>query len=233
MNGLAAVYGEYLGALEQVSLLRAEAIVCKAIHFGHTPDDIYLEVLRPGLLEMGRLWQAGSVSLSQSSAAGIITQQIMDFMAPHFDSPPSLADPPVLVLGTVPGEQHDIGLRMTADFFRRDGWRVIRVKGTEPSGSFLEAAVEEVPDLIALAATVSGSVHHAAAMIREARRARVSAPIAVGGFPFDALPDLWRRVGADLYAADPRLLVAAGNNIAAERRAAAIREPLREPVAVA
>jgi methanogenic corrinoid protein MtbC1 len=95
---------------------------------------------------------------------------------------------------------HDLGIRMLADFFEMDGWRVVALGASVPSPDIAAAAEYFDANLVALSATLPVHLDR----LRDAVRllhARESLPVIVGGNVFRADPSLWRSVGADGYAA--------------------------------
>jgi methanogenic corrinoid protein MtbC1 len=120
-----------------------------------------------------------------------------------------------MLAAAVPGNAHDIGLRMVTDMFRLAGWRCLFLGANVPASEIANAAVSQDVDLVVLSATLATQLkelEHAIAMIRAAgARARILA----GGLAFADAPALWRQLGADGYASDLDAAVAAGERLVA------------------
>lgn len=217
MNHTHALYKQYLKAVEAGSLSRAKSVVDWALRQGIDPEEIYLELFRPAMVEIGNLWQLGLASVAQERLASFITGHLMAELRSSFDPERLAADPPVALMACVAEERHDLGLRMVADIFRRDGWEILNLGICVPTEAVVDLAKERKPDLVALSATLAPSVEVVRDVIRQLREEECDVAIAVGGFPFNAVPGLWRRVGADLYSADPRFVLCAANHTVAAR----------------
>jgi methanogenic corrinoid protein MtbC1 len=93
---------------------------------------------------------------------------------------------------------------MVADFFEMDGWDTYYIGAGVPVDQILAAIEQHKPDLVALSATMTHHVSKVQEIITRIRAAFPDAtpPIMVGGLPFNMSPELWCRVGADIWAGD-------------------------------
>lgn len=217
MNHTRELYKQYLKAVEAGSLRRAKSVVDWALRQGTDPVEIYLDLFRPAMVEIGNLWQLGLASVAQERLASFITGHLMAELSSSFDPEWPVADPPVALMACVAEERHDLGLRMVADIFRRDGWEILNLGVCVPAEAVVNLAKERKPALVALSATLSPGVEMVKEVIQRLREEECDVVIAVGGFPFNAVPGLWRRVGADLYSADPRFVLCAANHTVVAR----------------
>ena len=217
MNHTRELYQEFLKAVEAGSLNRAKSVVEQALWRGIDPAEIYFELFRPAMVEIGNLWQLGLASVAQERLASFITGHLMAELSSSFEPEQPVPDPPLALLACVGEERHDLGLRMVADTFRRDGWEILNLGICVPAEAVVDLARDRKPALVALSATLSSSVEAVKEVIRQLREDECDVTIAVGGFPFNAVAGLWRRVGADLYSADPRFVLCAANHTVVER----------------
>jgi methanogenic corrinoid protein MtbC1 len=108
-----------------------------------------------------------------------------------------------MVATSVAGELHELGIRMVADFFEMDGWDTYYLGANTPAASVVQAAAERKAEVLGISATMTFHLHAVEELITLARKtAGWNTKIMVGGYPFHLEPDLWRQLGADLYAAD-------------------------------
>lgn len=213
MLPLPNAYREYLLALEERSFSRAEGAVSVALLEGADAGDLYIQVFRPALAQIGNLELAGVLPRETVHIGAAITTHLMRVMAPYF-VPPVRPPGSRTVLGACVGEErHDLGLRMVVDIFRRGGWQTLDMGPATPVEAMLAMAWQAKPDLVALSATLSTQVRPVQRLIHLLRAEGIGVPVAVGGFPFDTSPGLWRRIGATFYAPDPRLLLATANSL--------------------
>ena len=88
---------------------------------------------------------------------------------------------------------------MVADFFEMEGWDTYYLGANLPADTILEAVEERQADVLGLSITMTFHVHLLTELIDQLRRSRAGArvKILVGGYPFNASPELWLGVGAD------------------------------------
>jgi methanogenic corrinoid protein MtbC1 len=125
----------------------------------------------------------------------------------------------VLVAACVGSELHEIGVRMVADFFEMEGWDTYYLGAGLPHDQILSALEQRKPDLIALSATMTFHIPLVTELISAIRSVSSSATarIMVGGMPFNHTPELWKSVGADLWAADAEKAVQAARELIQNR----------------
>ena len=113
--------------------------------------------------------------------------------------------------GYTPEEMHELGPRLLADLLECDGWDVDFYGTSMPLRDLIGAVRERHPRFLGLSAALVmhlGSVRRTITSIREALGSQTP-PIIVGGNAFRGGDELWKKVGADMYAADASSAVAA------------------------
>ena len=164
--------------------------------------DVYLLVFQPCQREVGRLWEAGRITVAQEHYCTAATQVIMSQLAPRLFA--TERNGRRAVVACVAGESHEVGPRMVADLLELGGWDTIYLGGNVPLRGVVQALAEHRADLLAVSATMT---YHLPAVIDliaavRAEPACAGVRVMVGGRLFDAEPGLWRRVGADGHPAD-------------------------------
>jgi methanogenic corrinoid protein MtbC1 len=99
---------------------------------------------------------------------------------------------------------HELGPRLLSDLLECDGWDVDFYGTSMPLRDLIGAIKERRPRFLGLSAALVmhlGSVRSTITSIRETL-GPATPPIVVGGNAFREGDDLWKRVGADLYAPD-------------------------------
>jgi methanogenic corrinoid protein MtbC1 len=212
----------YLEVLLAGNREEAGRLVQRALQNGDSLRGIYREVFERTLQEVGTLWQEGRIEVSREHHFSLSTQQIMSQLYPHLLESRKKARGPSCLCLAVSGELHEIGCRMIADFLELEGWKVLFLGGNLSFQDILQAVREHRPDLLALSATMPHNAEPAARIVRLVREARglPALGILVGGQAFHGDPRLWRRTGADGYAANADEAVKEAARVAAERRAA-------------
>ncbi|WP_051341047.1 cobalamin-dependent protein [Azospirillum halopraeferens] len=190
----------YLEALLEGDRRRAATLVVDRVEAGLPVRDVYLHVFQPAMREVGRLWQTGRISVAHEHFATAATQAVMGMLYPRIFSGHRIGR--TLVATCISGEQHEIGIRMVADFFEMDGWDTYYVGANTPTPAILRTVRERRADVLAVSATITGHIGAVADLVR-ALRAEAAAPppyVLVGGYPFNIDSDLWHKVGADAFA---------------------------------
>ncbi|HIJ97051.1 MAG TPA: hypothetical protein HPP94_15210 [Desulfuromonadales bacterium] len=192
----------YLKALLAADRNSAQLLITAALNSGLSIRDLYLGVFQPVQQEVGRLWLLNSVSVAEEHFCTAATQTIMSELYPHIISAQRLGR--TLVAACVGSELHEIGVRMVADFFEMEGWDTYYLGAGIPHDQIIAALEQRKPDLVALSVTMTYHIPKALELISAIRNTcpENTVHIMVGGIPFNNSPDLWRTVGADVWATD-------------------------------
>ncbi len=139
---------------------------------------LYEKVVRPALVEVGRRWEAGSISVADEHIATAIAQSVVASQYPSF---PWAPDGPKGVMACIAGERHELGARMAADLLAHDGWNVTFVGADVPQDALIDLVTREQPRFVGLSASLPerlSLLHETIARLREAVPA---SRIVVGG----------------------------------------------------
>lgn len=192
---------KYLASLLAAERDKASRLVLDSFNKGVGIRDIYLQVLQPVQYEIGRLWHLGEISVAQEHFASSVTQLIMAQLYPFISPRGREKGKGVVVAVCVSGELHEIGIRMVADFFEMEGWFSHFLGANMPTHDIVQALETHKADLLAVSASMSSNVLKAKNIITAVRSSRARGTrVMVGGYVFNSVPGLWRRVGADYYA---------------------------------
>jgi MerR family transcriptional regulator, light-induced transcriptional regulator len=202
LDGLAR---RYLDALLRADRQAAIKMVLYAVQGGVSVGDVYRQVFRPTLCEIGRLWHTSQISVAQEHYCTATTQLVMSLLYPHVLN--GIRKNRSIVVACAGGELHELGARMVSDFFEMEGWDSHFLGANTPPESIVRAVADRRPDVLALSVTMTFHVHEVRATISSLRQhsrlyPRHRTRILVGGYPFNISTGLWRNVGADGYAAD-------------------------------
>ena len=177
----------------------AWGVIEAALAAGSSLEDIYLDVLTPALGAIGERWANGEIDIAIEHRASGIAMRMIGRLGPRFARRGRSRG--VVVLGCPAGEQHMLPLAMVADLVRQRGWEVSELGADLPPASFVHAALEAGPELVAVGISVSG-VDRLPAVAETATALRVARPDVVVILGGRALVDLAhvRSVGGDHYA---------------------------------
>lgn len=185
-----------------------------ALDAGRAPTWVLYEVLPRVQRETGRLWHRNEVGIGEEH---FITQSTRRFalrlvdLAPHGEPVGKTA-----LVAAVAGDAHELGQELVADALELAGWRVVRLGADVPPDELCACARRFAVDLVALSATLDSQRAAVADSVRALRAGGVTRPILVGGAAFASGDEgLWRRTGADGYAADALRAVAEAQRLLA------------------
>ena len=182
-------------------------------------EDAYLEWLAPAARQMGCDWESDRTDFSSVTIGMWKLQQAMHALSPTFlKNTVAIKSPRRVLLASVPGEQHTMGLFMVSEFFRRGGWDVWSELPSDYE-DIVDKARGEWFDLIGL--SVGGdhkleALTQAIAALRRASR-NAEALIMLGGPILSRNPEIAVAVGADFTAGDARHAVARAEKAVASR----------------
>ncbi len=215
---LAGLAHAYLDALLNGDRRTAARLVLDAVQNGEPIKAIYLNVFQRSQLEVGRLWYQNKVSVAQEHYCSAATQMIMAQLYPYIFAAPKIGR--CLVAACVGGELHEIGIRMVADFFELEGWDTYYLGANTPKAGLLQALEDQLPDLLALSATMPLHRRTLGDLIAAVRAQMPALKIMVGGYTLNTDAVLWRQLGADGHAADAQSALALGRRLTADTRRA-------------
>ena len=190
----------YVDALVRPDLRGARGLVESLVSAGQPARSIYLDLLAPALVEVGRRWQEARITVAHEHLATAATKAIMARLAPLVGTPSPTGRR--VVLACSPGELHGVGVRMVADFLEGDGWEVLELGPDTPTPDLLALVAAERPDAVGLSTALSLHLADAGEAVGRLK-ALDSAPfVVVGGAAYGGDAGLAARLGADAYAAD-------------------------------
>ncbi len=201
---------EYLEACLAGNPEQAVALVVGALG-RFTADQLFLDVLIPAEKEIGHLWHTGDITVAEEHLVTETTRHLISIIS-HEVGAAARRSHSVLT-ASVAGNSHDIALRLAAELFRLDGYRAIFLGASLPAEQLARAVNMFDIDLIVIGAMLETHLNDASRAIEVLRRAAPQVKVMVGGLVFDAVPDLWQRIGADGYAASLRDVVAIGTRL--------------------
>lgn len=127
---------------------------------------------------------------------------------------------PLVLLGTVKGDTHDIGKNLVRIFLQTNGYDVLDLGVNVSAQEFLDAFLADGPVLIGLSAFTSSSKNQLQQIIKTFRDSGYTEiPIIVGGAAVNA--EVARRAGADGYGRDAVRAVELANRLVAKSLAKA------------
>lgn len=165
-----------------------ELEVWNSIHLtacsGTTMAEIYLQFLTPLLVLTGELWADGSISVAEEHVVSHAVKGFMERLRVLYTKAPPQGFS--CICATVPGESHNIGIRMLRDLLEQSGWRGFFLGDKVPTDQLIRFTLLERPDLLAFSVSLNENIDAANLIIEHVRRepqlARI--PTMLGGRVF-------------------------------------------------
>jgi methanogenic corrinoid protein MtbC1 len=164
-------------------------------------DEILFDVLVPIQTDVGRRWVGGDYGIGDEHAISASLETVVSLLAGSFDQP---EDGDHVVLSAAEGDTHSLPARVIAAYLTYRGYRVTNLGATLPADDLQEMLELHQPSALVLTCTMSGSLPGARRCIAAAHRAGV--PVVAGGRGFGTTDERARRLGADAWLSNPRLL---------------------------
>ena len=168
---------------------------------------LYVDVIQPSQYRVGELWEHGAISVAAEHLATATNSYVATTCYAAVAA--ATAGGPKAVVACVPEEMHELGPRMLADLLECDGWDVDFYGASMPLRDLIGAVRERKPRFVGLSAALVmhlGAVKRTIGAIRE-ELGVAAPPLVVGGNAFRGGDDLWRKVGADMYAPNASIAV--------------------------
>ena len=191
----------YMSALLSADENNVIELVEKDVIEGHTVSDVVSKGLMPGMTRIGEQFQNGTVYIPEM----ILSAKTMAAALRHFKK--QLAgtgdkDRGKVVIGTVLGDQHDVGKNLVVMVLEGHGYTVEDLGISVSAEQFIQAVKALKPDFLAMSALLTTTMVEMKNTMDALEEAGVrdSIKIIVGGAPLTkAFAD---QIGADGYAYD-------------------------------
>jgi methanogenic corrinoid protein MtbC1 len=168
-------------------------------------EEVYLDMVAPAMVSIGRRWEAGELDVAVEHRASVIAGRLVGRLGHRFLRRGRTRG--TVILGAPAGERHGLPLALLADLLRGAGWDVSDLGADVPASSFARVAAR-TQQLTAVGVSVSTPecTGSAATTIQALRDVLDGVPILVGG---GAVRDAShaRELGADAWARDARAVV--------------------------
>jgi methanogenic corrinoid protein MtbC1 len=168
----------FTAALFAGDLPSALAAVQRSLDEGTSPADVHCLLIEPALYRVGDAWERAQIGVSDEHVATAIAERALADLFPRLVGR-NRGNGPRVVLSVVPGEAHQIGLRMVADVLEGAGYRVVVLRPGASMNTLVELVRGLRPAAVGLSVSSSGLVPNLVAAVRAMREHSV--PVVVGG----------------------------------------------------
>ncbi len=160
-------------------------------------------ILNRGLIaamdEVGRRYDQGIFFVPEMMMAAEAMRKGLSVLRPHLENTGAVPER-CIVIGTVKGDEHDIGKNLVAMMLECSGFKVIDLGTDVDAEQFLKAARKSRASLIALSALITTTLGSMRAIVSKIRSESNAPKIIVGGAP--VTQEFADHIGADGYSPD-------------------------------
>ncbi len=184
------------GDIEAVKRLTNQALAG-----GAKAGDVLNKGLMAGMDVVGQLFRDGELFIPEVLMSARAMTASLEVLKPLLTGSDA-AGAGTVVIGTVEGDIHNIGKNLVAMLLEGAGFKVIDLGIDVTPETFVKAALEHKPDIVAMSALLTTTMPKMAATVEALREAgiRDQVKIMAGGAPVS--DDFVRGIGADAYASD-------------------------------
>jgi 5-methyltetrahydrofolate--homocysteine methyltransferase len=182
---------------------RVAALTSAALAAGVSAGEILNQGLLPGMDVVGKRFGAKDMYISEVLLSARAMHAGLGLLKPALARETAQAGPkPVVVLGTVKGDLHDIGKNLVAMMLEAGGFVVVDLGTNVPTDKFAQAIREHRPTVLGLSALLTTTMRQMRQTLEELRRAGVMDGVktVIGGAPVTR--EFADTIGADGYASD-------------------------------
>jgi methylmalonyl-CoA mutase cobalamin-binding domain/chain len=171
-----------------------------ALELGISPQKLMGEINKASNI-VGEKWEAGEYFVAELIAAGAVMKSITEKLKPQLVSRKIKYKGKVLI-GSAPGDLHDIGKNLAALCLNSAGFNVIDLGIDVSPEKFVEAVKKENPDILGISGLISTTMLSVGKVIEALKAAglREGVKIIIGGAP--VTEDYVNSIGADAFAID-------------------------------
>jgi methanogenic corrinoid protein MtbC1 len=151
-----------------------------------------------GIQEVGVLWEEGEYFLPELVTAAEALKAAMSVLQPALGDGVQLIETGRVVVGTVAGDIHDIGMMLVGTMLTAHGFNVLSVGVDAPLELFIDKAREIDADLVCASALLTTTMTQQRGLASLIASSGIRAKLMVGGAPVSA--EWANEIGAHGYA---------------------------------
>ena len=169
-------------------------------------DAVLNEALIPAMEFAGKKFEMKEFFVPELIVAAKAMDRCLDIIRPLLEET-KIANRGVMVIGTVKGDQHDIGKNIVKMMFKGSGFEVVDLGHDVPADKFVAAAKTNNAQVVGMSALLTTTMVQMGEVVKKLREAGLKDKtlVIVGGAPLSR--KFADDIGADLYAATAPLAV--------------------------
>jgi len=144
-----------------------------------TLERVYIDLLTPVLIRLGELWEKNEINVADEHAATAIIRNTLSKLAALV--PAARPVPYRAFVSCVPGEEHDLGAEILADYLEMKGWAVYFIGHSTPEEDILKSVLDLKPDIVFFSVAQISRMPAAKSIIQKVKAVLPGAKIILGG----------------------------------------------------
>lgn len=145
--------------------------------------ELYEEVMKPALYEVGILWEKNKISVATEHMATAITEGILNELYDSIYN--SNQTNKRVVVACVENELHQVGIKMVADTFEAHGWESFFLGTGIPLNELIDFIKESKPKILAISLSVYYNYANLIKMLTKLKEEFPDLEILIGGQAFN------------------------------------------------
>ena len=113
---------------------------------------LYVDLFQHSLYDVGSLWETNKITVATEHLCTAITESLISLTYPYLFASEHIGKK--AIIACTPGEYHQIGARMVADYFELNGWDGYFLGANTPEDELIQFITDQQPDLLAISMSV-------------------------------------------------------------------------------
>ncbi len=176
-------FEEFYNSLLAGDRAKSSAIADELLRYGLTVKQLYENIIRDSLYDIGQMWAEGKISVATEHMASAIVEAILNDHYPQIIS--SRKNNQTMIATCVENEFHQIGIKMVADIFELNGWNAIFLGANTPTNDLIDFIKLRNPDVLALSLSLDFNIPTLGKNLNLIRTQFPDLPVLVGGQAFN------------------------------------------------
>lgn len=147
------LYNDYQSRIYKGDRKGCSDIVIKLLEEGITMKDLYINLFQRSLYNVGKRWERNEISVAIEHLVTSITESLIALAYPYLFSSENNGRK-AIVLST-PGEYHQVGAKMVADYFEINSWDAYYLGTQTPEKELFDLITKKEPDIVAISMSIS------------------------------------------------------------------------------
>lgn len=181
----------------------AASLAEEGLAAGADPMELVQQGIKPAMDKVGDDFDKGDAFLPELILAGDAAKAALEHIIPQIEDDKSgLANKGTVIIGTLYGDNHDIGKNIVAAILTANGFKVVDIGINAHPNEYVQAAEKEGADIIAASTLITTSLPYQREIVNILNDAgmREKYFVILGGGP--VTPEWTQEIGADGYGRD-------------------------------